>query len=394
MIPIFNRKYKEFFISLNVKFQFERMLNTYIEINLSNLKKNFMSIRSRAAGKKILAVVKADAYGHGMAECAKALVSLKKNSPDYFGVAMLQEGIELRESGVLLTPLLCFAPMQIPDAEEYIKHNIMPTLSDEISAEKLLKKKLKSTLKIHLNIDTGMGLTGIQHYNAYEIIKSLSVKKNVKIEGIYTIFATADKKDKSFAAIQMERFNSLLKKLKENGINPGIVHAANSAAVLNLKGVYFDMVRTGSSLYGFYPSKEVPKSVKLLPVMSLFSYISVVKRLKKGESVGFGRAFIAKKETTIATIPIGYADGFKRLLSNNFKAIIKGKFYSQIGNVSMDRIAFNAGNHKILQGEKVVLLGKEKNAEISVWDWAEKANSIPYEITCTMGQRIPRVYKG
>lgn len=369
------------------------MYNTFAEINLNNLKKNLLNIRKQTDNKKILAVVKADAYGHGMVQCAKALLELGKKAPDYFGVATPEEGIELRRAIKTDKPVLCFAPFQFEDIQIYIKHNIIPSISDEFQAKKLLNCQLNKNLKIHINIDTGMGLTGIQDYKAMPLIVKLAGKKNIIIDGLYTIFANAYLKDKSFALMQVNKFSKLIDALNKRKVSFGVTHAANSAALLNLPEGYFDMIRTGSSLYGFYPSKETPETIKLLPVMSLFARISVVKQLKKGESVGFGRAFIAKTDTRIATIPFGYADGFKRNFSNNFKALIKGRFYSQIGNVSMDRIAFDVGNDKILIGEKVLLIGSAKNAEITLWDWADRINSIPYEITCTIGQRVPRVYK-
>ena len=320
-------------------------------------------------------------------------MELKKQSPDYFGVALLEEGIELRKKTKIKTPVLCLAPFLIEDIGLFIKYDIIPTISDKSHVDQLFKYNLKKRLNIHINIDTGMGLTGIPHTEAFRQIELLSLKKNIRIDGIFTIFSAADKKDKSFSKEQINKFKSVIEKLKKAGIEHGVIHAANSAALLNIPESYFDMVRTGSSLYGFYPSKETEKSCKIYPVMSLYSKISVVRELKKGESVGFGRTFTAKRDTSIATIPIGYADGFKRHFSNNFSVLIKGKYYQQIGNVSMDRIAFNVENDKILQGEKVVLLGKVRNEEITVWDWAERFNSIPYEITCTIGQRIPRLYK-
>ncbi len=369
------------------------MYNTCAEINLSSLKKNLLNIRKQAGKSKIMAVVKANAYGHGMIPCAKALLKLGKKSPDYFGIATSEEGIELREGSKTTKPILCFGPFEKKDINLYLKYDIIPSITDELQIYDLLTYGNKKKLKVHINIDTGMGLTGIQYYEVIPLIEKLTKKKNIIIDGIYTIFATADKKNKIFAKEQIDRFTGVIDVLKSENIAFGYVHAANSAALLNLPESYFDMVRTGSSLFGFYPSKEAPRTFKILPVMSLYSKVSGIKNLKRGESIGFGRAFISKKNTNVITIPFGYADGFKRNFSNNFKAIIKGRFYPQIGNVSMDRIAFDVGNTKILRGEKVVLLGKVKNSEITIWDWADKINSIPYEITCTIGHRVPRVYK-
>lgn len=369
------------------------MQNTFVEINLKNLKRNFLNIRKKSGTRKVLAIVKADAYGHGMVQCTNALLELGDRRPDYFGVAFLEEGIELRNKTKTKLPILSLAPFQVEDLNLYQKYDIIPTVSDECQIKQLLKLELKKPLKIHLNIDTGMGLTGIPFYKVFEPVKKLVLKKKIIIDGIYTVFASADRKNKFFANEQLDRFNFVIDIFNKAGINCGLAHAANSAAILSLPGSYFDMVRSGCSLYGFYPSKEIEKTYKIYPVMSLYSSVSVTKILRKGESVGFGRSFTAGKDIRIVTIPIGYADGFKRLFSNNFSALIKGKFYPQIGNVSMDRIAFNVGNDKIMPGEKVVLIGKGGKEEITLWDWADRINSIPYEIACTIGRRILRKYK-
>jgi len=369
------------------------MLNTFIEINLNSLKKNLLNIRRKIGNRKILAVIKADAYGHGMIECAAALMETGKKRPDYFGVATVDEAVELRKKTNIKLPVLCLAPFQADDIEEYKKYDITASVSDEAAAERLLKSGLNFKLKIHFNIDTGMGLTGINYNRAFDIIKRLAEKRNITIAGIYTIFAQADKKDKSFSYGQIEKFNALLAELKEKKIEYGIVHAVNSAGFFNLPEAYYDMVRCGSALYGFYPSAEIETNIKIYPVMSIYTKVSVVKKISKGESIGFGRTFIAPRNNTVATVPVGYADGFKRAFSNNFSAIIKGKFYPQAGNVSMDRIAFLVENDKINQGEKVVLLGKAGNKEITLWDWAKKANTIPYEISCSIGKRIQKKFK-
>jgi alanine racemase len=370
------------------------MQNTFVEINLRNLKRNFINIRKKAGERKVLAVVKADSYGHGMIQCAKALWELGDTRPDYFGVALPEEGIELRNETRIKTPILCLAPFQVEDLKVYQKYDITASVSDERQISQLLKLELKKPLRVHLNIDTGMGLTGIPFYKVFEPVKKLALKKKIIIDGIYTIFATADRKNKYFANEQLERFNFVIDKLKKAGIKYGVVHAANSAAILSMPNSYLDMVRSGSSLYGFYPAKEIEKTYKVYPVMSLYSKVSVTKTLRKGESVGFGRLYTASKDIRIATVPVGYADGFRRIFSNNFSALIKGKFYPQIGAVSMDRIAFNVGNDKIMPGEKVVLIGKGGKEEITLWDWADRLNSIPYEVACTIGKRLPRKYKG
>ena len=204
-------------------------------------------------------------------------------------------------------------------------------------------------------------------------------------------FATSDAKDKTFANLQLKRFLGLIEELKKEGINYGVAHIANSAAILDMPEAYLDMVRPGIILYGYYPSLETSESVKLKPVMSIVSSVASVKVIKKGESVSYNRRFFAEKDTTVATVSMGYADGVNRGLTNKMQAIIKGKIYQQIGTVTMDRIMFNIGADKIKPGDKVTLIGSEKGKTITAWDWAKKLDTIPYEITCNISKRVPRI---
>ncbi len=368
------------------------MRSTYAEINLSNLKYNYLNIRKKANGSKIMAVVKADAYGHGMIECVKKLSSIKNRGPEYYGVALTEEGIELRKANIIDEPILTFSPFQSSELDDYLKYKIMPTISSEHQIN-LLKRNLKrSKLRVHINIDTGMGRLGINYSKAYESIKEISNIPSVKIDGLYTHFATSDEKDKNFAKLQLQRFNEIIKLLKTNNINYGILHTANSGAILDIPESYFDMVRPGISLYGYYPSLNTTESIALKPVMSLFSRVSSVRELSSGESTSYGRKFIAKRKTTIASVPFGYADGLNRLLTNKMKVIVKDKVFDQIGIVTMDRVMINTKNQKLKVGDKVILLGNSKNISITAWDWSKIIKTIPYEITCNINKRVPRIY--
>jgi alanine racemase len=237
-----------------------------------------------------------------------------------------------------------------------------------------------------------MNRLGISHLEAFRFIKELSSNSNFIIDGIYTHFATADERDKRFTLKQLKHFKILLKELKKNKINYGVAHTANSAAVLDLPETYFDMVRPGIALYGYYPSLETSESIHLKPVMSIISYVTSVKEIKPGDTVSYGRKFITETRTKIASVPIGYADGFSRNLTNKSKAIIKGKFYQQVGTVTMDRTMFDIHSDNIKPGDRVILLGSFKDLSISAWDWAKVLNTIPYEVTCGITKRLPRIY--
>jgi len=341
-----------------------------------------------------MAVVKADAYGHGAVEVVKYLSSLGKIKPHYYAVALAKEAVELRREGIKV-PILVFDPFEQINASACIDYNLIATVFTEKHLQ-ILKKALKNSskkIKVHIKIDTGMNRLGIDCDKAFGFVKKVSEDKTFIIDGFYTHFATADSKDKSFALLQLKRFKELIAKLKAENIKLGIIHAANSGAILDLPETYFDMVRCGISLYGYYPSFETSESVKLKPVMSVVSKVSTVKEVKPGDTISYGRRYTVKRKSKIFTVPVGYADGYRRGLTNKGKAIVNGKLYNQVGTVTMDRIMFDAGNDNIKPGDKVILLGKEKNLSVTAWDWAKILGTIPYEITCGISKRLARVYK-
>lgn len=370
------------------------MRKTFAEINLNNLKFNFLNIREKVNGRKMLAVVKADAYGHGMIECVAALESLGNKRPHYYGVALLEEGIQLRKSKLTKSPILCFAPFLPEESADYFKFDIIPTVSSLRDINNLKRTVLRKKLKVHINIDTGMGRTGIRFDEALPAIKRLNSIKNIIIDGVYTHFATSDEKDKSYSKLQLNRFKEVIASLTETGISTGVIHAANSGAILDMDDSYFDMVRPGISLYGYYPSQQTSESVKLKPVMSVVSRVLEIRKIYSGESVSYGRKFIAETDTIVFSVPIGYADGYSRNLTNKSIGIVRNRPMKQIGTVSMDRIIFDTQGANVRVNDKIILLGKSKDYKFDAWDWANLLNTIPYEITCGIGKRVPRIYIG
>jgi alanine racemase len=363
-------------------------------ISLSNLKYNLFQIRKKIGKTKLMAVVKADAYGHGAVEVVKFFNSLEKIKPDYYAVAFPKEAIELREAGIK-DQILVFGSFEKEEAHLCTKYNLIATVFDK-NHIKILKNSLKGyskKIRVHIKADTGMNRLGIDYEKAYDFVKYVSSQKELIIDGFYTHFAEADSSDKTFTLLQLKRFKELINKLKAENIKLGLVHAANSSAVLDLPETYFDMVRCGITLYGYYPSLETNESVKLKPVMAIRSKISTVKEIRPGETISYGRKFMVNKKTKIVSVPVGYADGYRRGLTNNAKAIIKGKLYNQVGTVTMDRIMFDVGRDNIKDGDEIILLGSSKNASITAWDWAKVLHTIPYEITCGITKRLPRVYK-
>mgnify|MGYP000727546941 CR=1 FL=1 len=365
-------------------------------INTSNLNKNFLNIRRKVGKSKIVAVVKADAYGHGVKTVVDALNSLAKQKPEYFAVAIPDEGVELRQL-MIKQPILIFDPIDEYQVNKFFKYNLIPAVFTQEHLNILLKekKRIKSNKKIlvHVKIDTGMNRLGVDYWQAVKFIQKISLNNNFVIDGIFTHFATSDEAGSKYAKLQIKRFNEVIKSLKENHINYGLAHAANSGAILDFPEAYYDMVRPGISLYGYYPSLKTSESIKLYPVMSLVSKVSSIKKMQKDESVSYGKRYFTKTETNIISVPIGYADGLSRALTNKAQAIINGKFYNQVGTVTMDRIMFDVANDKIKINDDVILLGQKGKLKIDAWDWSKKLNTIPYEVTCGISKRVPRIKK-
>lgn len=367
-------------------------------INLTNLKYNFLNIRKKIKHVKVMAVVKADAYGHGVNLVTRALNSLGKSKPEYYAVAIADEAIELRKNKVK-QPILVFNPFDKTQVSRLFEFDLIATVfSDDhlkilVNGQKknVKKKSSKNRIKVHIKVDTGMNRLGINFNDAFVFIRKVHLNKKFKIGGIYTHFATSDEKDKSFAYLQLERFHSLINKLKEEEIGCGLVHAANSGAVLQIPESHFDMVRPGIALYGVKPAEDCADSIPLKPVMSIISQVTSVKEINEGDSVSYGRQFIADKKTKIISVPFGYADGYYRRLSNRSKAIINGKLFPQVGTVTMDRTMFNIGDADVKVGDKVILLGSDGKNEITLYDLAGLIETIPYEITCSINKRVPRV---
>lgn len=365
-------------------------------INTDNLKKNFLNIRKKIGKAKVMAVVKADAYGHGVKTVVESLNYLGKLKPEYYAVATPDEGIELRQLKIK-QPILVFDPIDKYQVDKFFKFNLIPSVFTNEHLNIILNEKrrlkLKKMILVHVKIDTGMNRLGVDPSNAVKFIEKLSFDKNFYIDGIFTHFATSDEVGSDYAKLQIQRFDEILNELKVNNIKFGLAHAANSGAIIDFPEAYYDMVRPGISLYGYYPSLKTSESIKLYPVMSLVSKVSTVKTIKRGESVSYSRKYFAKKEIKIISVPIGYADGFSRSLTNKAQAIINGKVYNQIGTVTMDRIMFDVGNHNIKVNCDVILIGIKGKLKIDAWNWSKKINTIPYEVICGISKRVPRVVK-
>ena len=368
------------------------MRPTVAEIDLSAISNNIKAIKNKINSAQIMAVVKADAYGHGALKVSQTALN---SGATYLGVGIIEEGIALRNAGID-APILVLGGLFPHQASRFIKYNLEATIYDQEGFIALRDAALKSNQKarVHIKLDTGMGRVGCNWTTAVPFIEKVSQQDSLELVGAYTHFATADEVDKSFTYLQLTRFKQVIKQLEAKGISVPLKHTANSAGVLDIPESYFDLVRPGIMLYGYYPSSFTSKSVELEPAMTFKTRILYVKEINRGDSVGYNRAFIAKNNIRVATLPVGYADGYNRLLSDQARVLIHGKYFSTIGQVSMDLLTINLEqNDNIKAGDEVVLLGRQQDETIRVETISEKLNTIPYEVTCAVSKRVPRVYK-
>ncbi|MCK4463970.1 MAG: alanine racemase [Candidatus Omnitrophica bacterium] len=362
---------------------------TWAEIDLDAIKQNYRTIKKVVAPSvKVMAVVKANAYGHGSIRVSK---TLERERISYLGVATLDEAISLRKADVK-APILILGSIFPHETKAAQKFDITLTLCNKELLNALDKDKLK--VKVHIKVDTGMGRIGVWHEDALDFIKRVKQSKFIEIEGIYTHFSIAGR-DKFFTQYQIDSFEDLIKKLKTRDIDIPLKHAANSIAVVDWKDSHLNMIRPGIIIYGIYPKRNFPKSINLKPTFSLKTKIAFLKNTPAGRSISYGRTYITQKPTKIATLPIGYADGYGRILSNKAQVLIKGKSAPVVGKVTMDQSMVDVGHIKDVKvGDEVVLIGKQKKQEIRIEKLARLAGTIPYEIITGITSRVPRVYSG
>ena len=360
-------------------------------INLDNLKANFVELKSLASGSaQVMAVVKADAYGHGDKVIAKALDSF---GCDVFGVAMIEEGIRLREAGIKkpIVVLGGLLPGQGPDS---FNHDLTPVIYDLSTARRLdrIAGETGTRKKVHVKVDTGMGRLGILPEEVEEFFKEFKGLKNIVLEGLMSHYADMEVEDKTFSRAQLDRFLEVVERVRSMGFTPKFVHMSNSAAIVDFKETHMDMIRAGLMLYGAYPAQRFVDKIKLKPVMELKTAIICIKKIPKGSSVSYGRTFVAAEDCLIATIPAGYADGIPRRLSNNGEALVRGSYAPIAGTVCMDMTMLDVTDVDGAQvGDEVVLIGAQGAEEITALEVAQRAGTIPYEILCNIGARVPRV---
>lgn len=386
------------------------MRPTYLEVDLNQLKQNLENIRAHVAPAKVMPMVKANAYGHGVEGVAPFI----EPYVDYFGVALVEEAIQLRELGIM-KPILVAGGTLVEQLPLFFEHDLTLTASslELLTAAEQLAESIRKQLKVHLKIDTGMERVGVHEYEAEEFIQKSIAYSHLDVDGVYTHLANsevwslrreADPKQSTAelgiastealplvmtsAALQLERFQEVLRFYEKNSLPMPIRHVCNSGGILNLPEAHFDMVRPGVLFYGVYPGRDIEKKIDVQPALKWKSKVAYSKVTLPGRAVSYGSLWQAEARTRIVTIPCGYADGYFRRMTNRAQVIINGKSYPQVGRICMDQFMVNVGDDDVKVGDEVILFGGGITAE----DLADWAGTNEYEVMTNISARVPRVF--
>jgi len=365
----------------------------WVEIDLTALAHNVRTLKDWLAPQtKLMAVVKADAYGHGAVTVAETALA---NGVDCLAIATLAEGVELRQAGIKAPILILGAINGVEDIKAVSVWELEPTICNQEQALAFNQTlaTVGAALKVHLKLDTGMSRLGTNWQHAPSFAQFVNTLPQLKIASVYSHFSTADEVDTSIMDLQHQRFKQAITELKNLGIVPPQIHLANSAATLSDRSCHYDLVRVGLAFYGLYPATHLQQVLDLKPVLQVKAKITQVKTIPAGEGVSYGRKFITSQGTKVAVVGIGYADGVPRNLSNQLMAIAKGQLVAQIGAVTMDQLMLNVNNiPDIKSGDIVTLIGQENHLKITADDWASKLDTISWEILCGFKHRLPRIF--
>lgn len=362
------------------------MRPSWADIDLDAICDNVQVIAETVAPSAVCAVVKADAYGHGDVPVAEAALEA---GADLLAVALVEEGARVREAGIDAKILLLSEP-PVEDAPEVVRWELTPTVYRWEFA-RALSEATAVPLAVHVKVDTGMHRVGATPEEALDLAKRVVDDPRLELEGVWTHFPVADEED-SFTEVQLDRYRAVLDELSSAGIDVPIRHAANTAGAIRFPDARFDMIRTGLGLYGINPAPGVVPDIGLRPAMRIVSSVAMVRRYPPGTRPSYGRRRALDHEATVATVPIGYADGLPRSLFDSGEVLIGGERHRFAGNVTMDQILVDVGDSKIAVGDEVVLIGRQGSEEITATEWAEHMGTIAYEVVCQIGPRLPRRY--
>lgn len=362
------------------------MRPTYLEVNLSQLRKNLEAIRAQVSPAKVMPMVKANAYGHGLDGVAPFI----EPYVDYIGVALVEEAMYLRELGLRKPILVAGAtlPEHVPLFAEY-DLTLTGSSFDLLDMAEEVSHATRTRIKVHLKIDTGMERVGVREYEAEPFILKTSAYRHLYVEGIYTHLANSELADKTYSLMQLERFQQVLDIYSRHSLPvPSLRHVCNSGGILNMPEAYLDMVRPGVLFYGVYPGDEANRLIEVKPALTWRSRVAYSKRTRPGRPISYGSLWQAEAETGIVTIPCGYADGYFRRMTNQAQVIIHQKKYPQVGRICMDQFMVNVGDDEVNVGDEVILLGDGIRAE----DLAQWTGTNEYEVMTNISARVPRIY--
>jgi len=363
---------------------------THLEVDLGRLRFNYRAVSAHVGHAKVMPILKANAYGHGLVECARLF---EREGAPYLGVAYLEEGMRLRQVGIA-TPILVLGGILGRQIPLYLMNDLTLTASsvDKLRAIDAVAADLGRVAKVHLKIDTGMERIGIHWYSASKLLEASLACKHVHVEGIFSHFARADEADLSPARRQLERFEEVLAFYEARSLPTPMRHMANSGAILQMPESHLDMVRPGICLYGVYPSDACARSVEVRPALSWKSRVVYFKVVRPGSPVSYGGAWSSDVQARLITMPVGYGDGYQRRMSGRAQVIVRGERFDVVGRICMDQIMANIGWKSAYNGDEVVLLGESGDVSIRVEELAAWAETIPYEVLCGINTRVPRIY--
>ena len=363
---------------------------TVVEVDLEALAANVGNIRTAVGERKIMACVKANAYGHGLIQTSKTLL---RSGVDELGVAFLEEGIALRRAGVT-RPILVLGGIIGNQIAHFLENDLMITASSVFKLGQIEETAASMGIraKIHVKIDTGMGRIGINHESAEPLLAAAAQSSHCDIMGVFSHFATSHSADRRYTELQLQRFLAALEFYPRNGMPVPTRHIANSGAILQHPDTLLDMVRPGILLFGVYPGANTRRSIDVRPVLSFKTRVVYFKVVREGSSLGYDLTWTARKQTRVVTLPVGYGDGYSRALSNKGSVLMNGKRYSIIGRMSMDQCMVDIGDDSAYNGDEVVLIGRHGDEHIHVEELAELIGTIPYEVLTGINTRVPRKY--
>ncbi len=365
------------------------MRPSWVEVDLDAITNNVTMICNAVAPTEVCAVVKADAYGHGDVPAAEAALA---GGASWLAVALVEEAVRLREAGID-APILLLSEPSLEDAPEVISWNLRPTLYSRSFAAALAEAAV-ATHPVHIKVDTGMHRVGASPEAGLALLQFVETTEGIELEAIWTHLAVAEE-DKAYTRIQLARFDAFVSDARAGGAAPALLHAANTAGALSYPEARYDLARVGLGIYGLRPAPDVAPSLSLQPAMRVVSQVAMVQRLEAGERPSYGRLRALPADATVATVPIGYADGVGRRLSSLGGALlIRGKRYPFAGTVTMDQIVVDVGDDPVGVGDEVVLLGRQGEDEITAEEWADLLGTITHEIVCGFGPRLSRRYGG